>query len=80
MSAASDMLLLPLLTFPWTEVPPGRFWELNVVRDCPKGLYREQYVLVTDKVAISCLPCPTGWTTPGISTTAIGFCNSECNQ
>jgi hypothetical protein len=59
------------------EVPPGRFWEANVVRDCPKGLYREQYALVTDKVAISCLPCPKGWTTPGISSPAIGFCNGE---
>eukprot|EP00775_Hariotina_reticulata_P011749 gene11749-11895_t len=59
------------------QVPPGRFWELNVVRDCPKGLYREQYVQVTEKDAISCLPCPKGWTTPGISTPAIGFCNGE---
>eukprot|EP00775_Hariotina_reticulata_P005178 gene5178-5416_t len=31
------------------QLPPGRFWELNVVRDCPRGLYRENYVLVTDK-------------------------------
>lgn len=60
------------------ELPPGRFWELNAARDCPKGLYRENYVLVTDKVGISCLPCPRGWTTPGIGTPAIGLCNSEC--
>eukprot|EP00775_Hariotina_reticulata_P006506 gene6506-6733_t len=57
------------------QVPPGRFWELNVVRDCPKGLYRSDFVKVTEKVGISCLPCPEGWTTAGIGTTAIGFCN-----
>jgi len=49
-----------------------------VVRDCPKGLYREQYVAVTEKTAISCLPCPIGWTTVNISTPAIGLCNREC--
>jgi hypothetical protein len=59
------------------QVPPGRFWELNVVRDCPKGLYRASYRLVSDKLAIACLPCPTGWTTPGIATPGIGFCNGE---
>ncbi len=57
-------------------MPPGRFWELNVVRDCPKGLYRTGYELVTAKAAISCLPCPLGWTTPGIATTGVGFCSA----
>eukprot|EP00775_Hariotina_reticulata_P001857 gene1857-2193_t len=49
------------------QVPPGRFWELNIVRLCPKGLYRERFVKVTDKAAINCLPCPLGWTTPGLN-------------
>lgn len=59
------------------EVPPGRFWELNVVRDCPVGLYRENYVNVTDPVAISCRSCPDGWTTNGTAKGSIYDCIRE---
>lgn len=56
-------------------VPPGRFWELNVVRDCPKGLYREGYVNITDAAGISCLSCPEGWTTEKTSTGSRDKCS-----
>jgi hypothetical protein len=59
------------------QVPPGKFWELNVVRDCPKGLYRENFVRTDDKVAISCLSCPEGWTTKNIGTPFKYMCNGE---
>eukprot|EP00878_Enallax_costatus_P026846 GHUV01028850.1.p1 GENE.GHUV01028850.1~~GHUV01028850.1.p1 ORF type:complete len:672 (+),score=69.23 GHUV01028850.1:1615-3630(+) len=45
------------------KVPPGMFWELNVVRECPAGMYREGYANITSKEAINCLSCPAGWTT-----------------
>ncbi|KAF8063058.1 Heat shock 22 kDa protein [Scenedesmus sp. PABB004] len=57
------------------QVPPGRFWELNVVRDCPQGLYREEYVLTTDAAAIKCLSCPPGWTTTAKGATARAACS-----
>jgi hypothetical protein len=58
-------------------VPPGRFWELNVVRDCPRGLYREGFVNTTDLAGISCLSCPDGWTTPTTATGSRQNCSGE---
>jgi hypothetical protein len=58
-------------------VPPGKFWELNVVRDCPKGLYREAFVRTDDRNSISCKSCPEGWTTAQIGTPALRLCNGE---
>ncbi|KAF8072349.1 hypothetical protein HT031_000008 [Scenedesmus sp. PABB004] len=57
------------------QVPPGKFWELNVVRDCPKGLYRSNFVRTDNKLAINCLSCPEGWTTASIASTGIDKCN-----
>ncbi|KAF8063860.1 hypothetical protein HT031_003717 [Scenedesmus sp. PABB004] len=57
------------------KVPPGKFWELNVVRDCPKGLYREGFANTTDAAAIRCLSCPEGWTTSGTAATSVLACN-----
>ncbi|WIA13344.1 hypothetical protein OEZ85_006926 [Tetradesmus obliquus] len=57
------------------QVPPGKFWELNVVRDCPKGLYREEYVRTDNKTSIACLSCPEGWTTQNIGTPRKSLCN-----
>ncbi|WIA40047.1 hypothetical protein OEZ86_013466 [Tetradesmus obliquus] len=57
------------------QVPPGKFWELNVVRDCPKGLYREEYVRTDNKTSIACKSCPEGWTTAQIGTIALRLCN-----
>jgi hypothetical protein len=59
------------------QVPPGKFWELNVVRDCPKGLYRENFVRTDDKIAIACKSCPEGWTTNNIGTPFKYMCNGE---
>jgi hypothetical protein len=59
------------------QVPPGKFWELNVVRDCPKGLYRSEFVRTDNRSAISCLSCPEGWTTAATATPAVGMCNGE---
>jgi len=58
-----------------TEVPPGKFWELNVVRDCPFGLYRSDFVRTDSRAAISCLSCPKGWTTSGKGKGAKSDCN-----
>ena len=60
------------------QVPPGKFWELNVVRDCPKGLYREEFVRTDNKTSIACLSCPEGWTTQNIGTPRRSLCNGEC--
>uniref|UniRef100_A0A383W8R7 Tyrosine-protein kinase ephrin type A/B receptor-like domain-containing protein n=1 Tax=Tetradesmus obliquus TaxID=3088 RepID=A0A383W8R7_TETOB len=57
------------------QVPPGKFWELNVVRDCPKGLYREEFVRTDNKTSIACLSCPEGWTTQNIGTPRRSLCN-----
>jgi hypothetical protein len=62
------------------QVPPGKFWELNVVRDGPKGLYRPNFVHTDNKTAISCLSCPEGWTTAATTTPAVGMCNGEQQQ
>jgi hypothetical protein len=62
------------------QVPPGKFWELNVVRDCPKGLYRENFVRTDDKIAIACRSCPEGWTTANIGTPLLRLCNGECQE
>lgn len=59
------------------EVPPGKFWEMNVVRDCPKGLYRSSYVKTDNKAGINCLSCPEGWTTNNTASVAINQCNGE---
>lgn len=59
------------------QVPPGKFWELNVVRDCPRGLYRSGHVRTDNRTAIACLSCPEGWTTATTGTTAVGLCNGE---
>jgi hypothetical protein len=59
------------------QVPPGRFLETNVIRECPKGLYRENYVLINNKTAISCLSCKPGWTTVTIGTPSRELCNGE---
>jgi hypothetical protein len=59
------------------QVPPGSFWELNVVRECPRGLYRAAFVRTDDRSAISCLSCPEGWTTAATATPAVGMCNGE---
>lgn len=59
------------------QVPPGKFWELNVVRDCPKGLYRSGFARTDSKAAIACMSCPQGWTTAGTATPAVGLCNGE---
>jgi hypothetical protein len=59
------------------QVPPGKFWELNVVRDCPKGLYRSNFVRTDNRSAISCLSCPEGWTTAATASQAVGMCNGE---
>uniref|UniRef100_A0A383VQR0 Tyrosine-protein kinase ephrin type A/B receptor-like domain-containing protein n=1 Tax=Tetradesmus obliquus TaxID=3088 RepID=A0A383VQR0_TETOB len=57
------------------QVPPGKFWELNVVRDCPKGLYREEFVRTDNKTSIACKSCPEGWTTKNIGTPLKSLCN-----
>ena len=57
------------------EVPPGRFWELNVVRDCPVGQYRSGFLRVTEQEVIACLSCPQGWTTHGKASDSIAACN-----
>lgn len=63
------------------QVPPGKFWELNVVRDCPKGLYRANFVRTDDRAAIACLSCPPGWTTANIGSIGINQCNGElCHE
>jgi hypothetical protein len=59
------------------QVPPGKFWELDVVRDCPKGLYRSSFVCTDNRSAISCLSCPEGWTTAATASQAVGMCNGE---
>lgn len=59
------------------QVPPGRFWETNVVRMCAVGLYRDTYRPASDKLATACLPCPTGWSTPSTGTPGREFCNGE---
>jgi hypothetical protein len=59
------------------QVPPGRFWELNVVRECPKGLYRSNWVKTDNRSAIACLSCPAGWTTAATGTQAVGMCNGK---
>lgn len=59
------------------QVPPGKFWELNVVRDCPVGLYRSGFVRMDNRTAIACLSCPEGWTTAATGTTAVGLCSGE---
>lgn len=60
------------------QVPPGRFWELNVVRDCPKGMYRPSWVRTDNRTAIACLSCPEGWTTAATATQGVGMCSGEC--
>lgn len=59
------------------EVPPGHFLEMNVVRACPVGMYRKDWVKVTDKKAISCVSCQPGYTTDGIASASEAACNSE---
>jgi hypothetical protein len=59
------------------QVPPGRFWELNVVRECPKGLYRSNWVKTDNRSAIACLSCPAGWSTAATGSQAVGMCNGE---
>ncbi|WIA42909.1 hypothetical protein OEZ86_008823 [Tetradesmus obliquus] len=56
------------------RVPPGRFWELNVVRECPRGLYREEYARITDRSAIACRSCPEGWQTSAKGATSKNQC------
>lgn len=60
-----------------SQVPPGRFWESNVVRTCPQGLYREGYVKTDDRAAIACLSCMAGWTTKGIGSTSLLNCTRK---
>lgn len=62
------------------QVPPGYFFETNVIRACPMGLYREEYVKITDKAAIACKSCMEGWTTYHIASKSIFECASECQQ
>ncbi|WIA13214.1 hypothetical protein OEZ85_006806 [Tetradesmus obliquus] len=57
------------------QVPPGKFWELNVVRNCPKGLYRPSWVRTDNKTGVACLSCLEGWTTAATATIPVGMCN-----
>ncbi|WIA38112.1 hypothetical protein OEZ86_001474 [Tetradesmus obliquus] len=57
------------------QVPPGRFLEGGVVRECPWGLYRPDSVPLDDKRAVACKSCPTGWTTTIKGATSTQACN-----
>jgi Tyrosine-protein kinase ephrin type A/B receptor-like len=63
-----------LLLLAAAEVPPGRFLDFNVVRDCPKGLYQEEYLETTESAASRCLSCPRGWTTASKGTALKNAC------
>jgi hypothetical protein len=44
---------------------------------CVQGLYREEYVRVTERAAIACLSCPVGWQTKAKGATSKRECTSE---
>jgi hypothetical protein len=44
---------------------------------CVQGLYREEFVRVTERAAIACLSCPVGWQTKAKGATSKRECTSK---
>lgn len=58
------------------EVPPGRFVSQGLVRICPQGFYRENYLSFNDPMAQVCVACNVGITTEGAGAKS----SKECNR
>lgn len=56
------------------QVPPGHFFETNVIRVCPVGLFRSDFVKITERQSIACLSCMEGWSTRSTGSTSILNC------
>lgn len=56
-------------------VPPGRYLSQGLVRWCPQGFYRENYVPFDSDVAQICLACKPGVTTPGAGAKLASDCS-----
>lgn len=57
------------------EVPPGRYVSQGLVRWCPQGFYRADYVAFDALVAQQCLACEPGITTAGAGARSAAECN-----
>jgi hypothetical protein len=44
---------------------------------CLQGLYREEFVRVTERAAIACVSCPKGWQTTAKGAASRRQCSSE---
>jgi hypothetical protein len=63
------------------QVPPGRFWEFHVARECPKGMYRADWVRRDTRAAFACKLCPAGWTSAATGAESVDMCNGGvCQQ
>jgi hypothetical protein len=58
-----------------TEIPPGKYVSQGLVRICPQGFYRENYVDFDAAVGTLCLPCRPGITTEGAGAGHPSLCN-----
>lgn len=56
-------------------LPPGKFMSQGLVRLCPQGYYREDYVQFDAANGTVCLPCRPGITTAGPGAGAASLCN-----
>ena len=56
-------------------IPPGKYVSQGLVRICPQGFYRENYVQFDAAVGTICLPCNPGVTTNGAGAKLAAECN-----
>jgi hypothetical protein len=57
------------------EIPPGKYVSQGLVRICPQGFYRENWVDFDAAVGTLCLPCRPGITTDGAGAGLASLCN-----
>lgn len=70
------LLLVPLFLVDFlAEIPPGRFMSQGLVRICPQGFYRQNWVNFDAANGTLCLPCRPGITTAGAGKGLPSDCN-----
>ena len=57
------------------ELPPGKYMSQGLVRICPQGFYRENWVDFDDAIGTLCLACNPGITTDGAGKGLRSDCN-----
>jgi len=57
------------------KIPPGKYVSQGLVRICPQGFYRENWVDFDAAIGTLCLPCKPGITTNGAGAGLASLCN-----